>query len=99
MQSNASNPKLWILIGVSVAGIVIYAETRRRRNGKVLQREDFGAFVHRFELKPFPQPPPPAARLPLTGLTFAVKDVFVFFLFLSAISCFLISQGFVFLIV
>lgn len=76
MQSNASNPKLWILIGVSVAGIVIYAETRRRRNGKVLQREDFGAFVHRFELKPFPQPPPPAARLPLTGLIFAVKDVF-----------------------
>ncbi|XP_022967167.1 outer envelope protein 64, mitochondrial [Cucurbita maxima] len=76
MQSNASNPKLWILIGVSVAGIVIYAETRRRRNGKVLQREDFGAFVHRFELKPFPQPPPPAARLLLTGLTFAVKDVF-----------------------
>lgn len=82
LQANASNPKLWILIGVGVAGVVILAETRRRgRNGKVLHREDFGAFIHRFELQPFPQPPPPAARQPLAGLTFAVKDVFVLFLF------------------
>ncbi|XP_022141957.1 outer envelope protein 64, mitochondrial [Momordica charantia] len=76
-KSNASNPKLWIVIGVGVAGIVIFAETRRRRkNARLLQRADFGAFLQQFELQPFPQPPPPAARQPLAGLTFAIKDVF-----------------------
>ncbi|OAY63798.1 Outer envelope protein 64, mitochondrial [Ananas comosus] len=38
--------------------------------------ESFGAFVERFELAPSPQPPPPAARLALAGLTFAVSDNF-----------------------
>lgn len=65
------------MIGVTVAGIVILAETRRRRlKSRNIVREDFGAFIERFELVPFPQPPPPAARQPLSGLTFAIKDVF-----------------------
>uniref|UniRef100_A0A5B6YTA3 Amidase domain-containing protein n=1 Tax=Davidia involucrata TaxID=16924 RepID=A0A5B6YTA3_DAVIN len=74
---NVSNPKVWIVIGISVAGIVILTETRRRRRkARKLEREDFGAFIERFELLPFPQPPPPAARQLLSGLTFAIKDIF-----------------------
>ncbi|GFY90134.1 translocon at the outer membrane of chloroplasts 64-V [Actinidia rufa] len=75
---SVSNPKVWVVIGVGVAGIVILAETRRRRRLRVrkLETEAFGAFIERFELLPFPQPPPPAARLLLSGLTFAVKDIF-----------------------
>ncbi|KAM7478972.1 hypothetical protein LguiA_027185 [Lonicera macranthoides] len=73
----SSNPKVWLVIGIGVAGIVILAETRRRRlRARALVREDFGAFIEKFELIPFPQPPPPAARQPLFGLTFAIKDVF-----------------------
>ncbi|XP_071935749.1 outer envelope protein 64, mitochondrial isoform X2 [Coffea arabica] len=73
---NVSNPKVWILIGVGVAGIIVLAETRRRRlKSRNAIKEDFGSFVERFELSPFPQPPPPAARLPLSGLTFAIKDI------------------------
>ncbi|KAK3027477.1 hypothetical protein RJ639_041083 [Escallonia herrerae] len=75
--SVSNNPKLWLVIGITVAGVVILAETRRRRlRTRYLIKEDFGAFIQRFELLPFPQPPPPAARLTLAGLTFTVKDVF-----------------------
>ncbi|GMH03011.1 hypothetical protein Nepgr_004850 [Nepenthes gracilis] len=75
---NVSNPKVWIVIGIGVAGIVVLAEThrRRRRRQKILNREDFGSFVERFELRPFPQPPPPAARQPLSSFTFAINDIF-----------------------
>lgn len=83
VQANASNPKLLIALGIGLAaGVVILTETRRRRRGRAnaaAQRKDFGAFVVRFELLPFPQPPPPAARLPLSSLTFAIKDMFVFY--------------------
>lgn len=62
---------------MGLAGALILAEVHRRRlNAKSDVSEDFGAFVERFELLPFPQPPPPAARLPLSGLTFAVSDNF-----------------------
>ncbi|KAL7001901.1 Outer envelope protein 64, mitochondrial [Sarracenia purpurea var. burkii] len=74
---SVSNPKVWIVVGVGVAGILIIAETRRRRlRARKLEREDFGAFIELFELLPFPQPPPPAARQLLSGLTFAIKDIF-----------------------
>ncbi|KAH9697842.1 Outer envelope protein 64 [Citrus sinensis] len=77
IKTNTSNPKVWVVIGVSVVGFVVLAETlRRRRNLKLNGRVDFGAFLERFELIPFPQPPPPAARQPLAGLKFAIKDVF-----------------------
>lgn len=77
VKANASNPKLWIVVGIGLAGILIVAETRRRRQrSKAAERKDFGAFVERFEVLPFPQPPPPAARQPLAGLTFAIKDIF-----------------------
>lgn len=76
---NLENPRLWVVIGISVAGIVILAESQRRKMKakKLMIKEDFGAFIERFELLPFPQPPPPAARLSLSNLTFAVKDVLV----------------------
>ncbi|WRX14119.1 Tetratricopeptide repeat 1 - like 5 [Theobroma cacao] len=78
IKTNASNPKVWIVAGVTVAGIIVLAETSRRMRRKaiIIKREDFGAFLERFELIPFPQPPPPAAKLPLSGLTFAIKDIF-----------------------
>lgn len=75
---NLENPRTWVVIGISIAGIVILAESQRRKlkAKKLIIKEDFGAFIERFELLPFPQPPPPAARLSLSGLTFAIKDVF-----------------------
>ncbi|XP_076960496.1 outer envelope protein 64, mitochondrial-like [Bidens hawaiensis] len=78
MKLITSNPKLWIVIGVTVAGaFIITAETRRRRSkGILIVKEDYGVFIQRFELLPFPQPPPPAAKQPLSALTFAVNDVF-----------------------
>ncbi|XP_068641600.1 outer envelope protein 64, mitochondrial [Aristolochia californica] len=73
-----STSKVWIVVGIGVAGLLIIAETRRRLKKNVVARinEDFGAFVERFEILPASQPPPPAARHPLAGLCFAVKDVF-----------------------
>ncbi|KAH6767001.1 translocon at the outer membrane of chloroplasts 64-V [Perilla frutescens var. hirtella] len=72
---NAPNQKLWVVIGVGVAGVLILAEVQRRRiRAKSSVKEDFGAFVDRFELLPFPQPPPPAAPLSLSGLTFVIND-------------------------
>ncbi|KAL2231472.1 UNVERIFIED_CONTAM: Outer envelope protein 64, mitochondrial [Sesamum indicum] len=72
---SASNPRVWVIVGVGLAGILILAEVQRRRiKAKSSAKDDFGAFVERFELLPFPQPPPPAARLPLSGLTFAIND-------------------------
>lgn len=60
-----------------MAGVLIVAETRRRRRrSKPAAKKDLGAFVERFVVAPFPQPPPPAARHPLAGLTFAIKDIF-----------------------
>ncbi|KDP40901.1 hypothetical protein JCGZ_24900 [Jatropha curcas] len=77
IKENVSNPKVWMVIGVTVAGIVVLAETRRRRRkATLMNREDFGAFVERFEILPFPQPPPPAAKQSLSGLTFSIKDIF-----------------------
>ncbi|KAJ8571137.1 hypothetical protein K7X08_038109 [Anisodus acutangulus] len=70
---NVSNPKVWVVIGVGVAGILILAEVHRRRSKKSM-KEDYGAFVERVELLPFPQPPLPAAPLSLSALTFAIKD-------------------------
>ncbi|XP_059297080.1 outer envelope protein 64, mitochondrial [Lycium ferocissimum] len=72
---NVSNPKLCVMIGVGVAGILILAEVQRRRlKSRKSIKEDYGAFIERVELLPFPQPPPPAAPLSLSGLTFAIKD-------------------------
>lgn len=75
VKANIKNPKVWVLvIGVTVAvGMVAAAETRRR---KAKFKEDFGAFVQRFQILSFPQLPPPAAKQTLAGLTFAVNDIF-----------------------
>uniref|UniRef100_A0A7N0T0Y3 Amidase domain-containing protein n=1 Tax=Kalanchoe fedtschenkoi TaxID=63787 RepID=A0A7N0T0Y3_KALFE len=73
-----SNPKVWVVIGIGIASVLILAETqrRRRKRARFIRSEDFGAFVERFELLPFPQLPPPAARQCLLGLNFAIKDIF-----------------------
>lgn len=57
-------------------GMAAAAETRRRRRRKPKFKEDFGAFVQRFLILPFPQPPAPAAKQTLAGLTFAINDIF-----------------------
>ncbi|KAM5570404.1 translocon at the outer membrane of chloroplasts 64 [Rosa sericea] len=62
---------LWVLLGLGLAGILIMT-----RKLKQVIREDFGAFVEKLQLLPPPQPAPPKAPHPLTGLTFAVSDVF-----------------------
>ncbi|GMQ11526.1 hypothetical protein CsSME_00054136 [Camellia sinensis var. sinensis] len=69
MASSSAN--LWVLLGLGFAGILIMT-----RKLKKVVKEDFGAFVDRFQLLPPPQPAPPKAPHPLTGLTFAVSDVF-----------------------
>ncbi|MCE5165778.1 hypothetical protein HAX54_012244, partial [Datura stramonium] len=58
----------WIRIG---AGILIMT-----RKLKKAVKADFGAFVERLQLLP-PSAPPPKAPHPLTGLSFAISDVFL----------------------
>ncbi|XP_014517079.1 outer envelope protein 64, mitochondrial-like [Vigna radiata var. radiata] len=72
LKLNASNPKVWLLIGIGLAGAVVLVETRRRRRWK-LPKEDFGAFVERFELLPIRQPDQTQT---LSALSFAIKDIF-----------------------
>ncbi|KAK8942167.1 hypothetical protein KSP40_PGU010745 [Platanthera guangdongensis] len=67
----SASSNLWVLLGLGIAGILI--ATRRLKRAV---KEDLGAFVERFELLPPPQPAPPKARHPLSGLTFAVADLF-----------------------
>ncbi|KAL6635151.1 hypothetical protein ACP70R_027822 [Stipagrostis hirtigluma subsp. patula] len=75
-----SSPRVWIVAGIAVAGVIVLAEAARRRRrwlrGQVGAPPDSGAFCDRFELYPPPQPPPPAARHLLSGLTFAASDNF-----------------------
>ncbi|CAL4885430.1 unnamed protein product [Urochloa decumbens] len=76
----ASNPRVWIVAGIAVAGVIVLAEAARRRRRWLRDRAgappDAGAFCDRFELSPPQQPPPPAARHLLSGLTFAASDNF-----------------------
>ncbi|KAL0743438.1 hypothetical protein Bca4012_084951 [Brassica carinata] len=69
MASHASN--LWVLLGLGIAGILLAAKKLKKTI-----REDFGAFVDKLLLLPPPQPAPPKAPHPLTGLSFAISDVF-----------------------
>ncbi|KAM3246289.1 outer envelope protein 64, chloroplastic [Capsicum annuum] len=69
MGSQSAN--LWVLLGLGLAGILIMTKKLKKT-----VKADFGAFVERLNLLPPPQPLPPKAPHPLTGLTFAVSDVF-----------------------
>ncbi|KAA3476040.1 outer envelope protein 64, chloroplastic isoform X1 [Gossypium australe] len=69
MASHAAN--LWVLLGLGLAGIFLMT----KRLKKTI-KADFGAFIQKLELLPPPQPAPPKAPHPLTGLKFAVSDVF-----------------------
>ncbi|XP_047950087.1 outer envelope protein 64, chloroplastic-like [Salvia hispanica] len=69
MPSSSAN--LWVLLGLGIAGILIMTKKLKRA-----VRADFGAFIERLQLLPPPQPLPPKAPHPLTGLSFAVSDVF-----------------------
>ncbi|XP_047337642.1 translocon at the outer membrane of chloroplasts 64-like [Impatiens glandulifera] len=68
-SSSATN--LWVLLGLGLAGILMMSKRLKKA-----VKEDFGAFVERLQLLPPPQPAPPKAPHPLTGLSFAVSDVF-----------------------
>ncbi|CAN0902269.1 Translocon at the outer membrane of chloroplasts 64 [Linum grandiflorum] len=70
--SSSSVPaNLFVLLGLGLAGILMLTKKLKKA-----VREDLGAFVQKLQLLPPPQPAPPKARHPLTGLTFAVSDVF-----------------------
>ncbi|KAL6552476.1 Translocon at the outer membrane of chloroplasts 64 [Orobanche hederae] len=69
MASSSTN--LWVLLGLGIAGILIMTKKLKRA-----VKGDFGAFIERLQLLPPPQPAPPKAPHPLTGLSFAVSDVF-----------------------
>lgn len=62
---------LGLLVGLGIAGIFVL-----RRAFRLAGKKDNGAFIEYFELLPPPPPPPPSAPLPLSGLTFAIKDIF-----------------------
>ncbi|CAA0825508.1 Outer envelope protein 64- chloroplastic [Striga hermonthica] len=67
----SSSSNLWVLLGLGIAGILIMTKKLKR-----VVKADFGAFIERLQLLPPPQPAPPKAPHPLTGLSFAVSDVF-----------------------
>ncbi|THG18681.1 hypothetical protein TEA_022490 [Camellia sinensis var. sinensis] len=69
-MGSSSSANLWVLLGLGLAGILIMT-----RKLKKVVKEDFGAFVERFQLLPPPQPAPPKAPHPLTGLSFSVSDL------------------------
>ncbi|XP_006297201.2 outer envelope protein 64, chloroplastic [Capsella rubella] len=69
MASQAAN--LWVLLGLGLAGILMITKKLQKT-----VREDFGAFIDKLLLLPPPQPAPPKAPHPLTGLTFALSDLF-----------------------
>ncbi|EYU24147.1 hypothetical protein ABFS82_04G131200 [Erythranthe guttata] len=69
MASSSAN--LWVLLGLGIAGILFMTKKLKRA-----VKADFGAFMERLQLLPPPQPAPPKAPHPLTGLSFAVSDVF-----------------------
>ncbi|XP_057830671.2 translocon at the outer membrane of chloroplasts 64 isoform X1 [Cryptomeria japonica] len=68
-MSSATN--IIVLVGLGLAGIFLAVQRRRKTI-----KEDFGAFVERIQLLPPPQPAPPKASDPLTGLVFAIKELF-----------------------
>uniref|UniRef100_A0A7N0V7D3 Amidase domain-containing protein n=1 Tax=Kalanchoe fedtschenkoi TaxID=63787 RepID=A0A7N0V7D3_KALFE len=70
-MAGAGSANLWVLLGLGLAGILIAT----RKLTKVV-KEDFGAFLLKFQLLPPPQPAPPKAPHPLTALTFAISDIF-----------------------
>ncbi|KAF8389993.1 hypothetical protein HHK36_024513 [Tetracentron sinense] len=70
-MASSSSANILVLLGLGLAGIIIMT-----RKLKKSVKEDFGAFVERFQLLPPPQPAPPKAPHPLTGLSFAISDIF-----------------------
>ncbi|KAJ7522780.1 hypothetical protein O6H91_18G026100 [Diphasiastrum complanatum] len=71
MKEDMSSTNLWVLAGLGLAGFLILSRRQRKQ-----VKQGHGAFVQYFELLPPPPPAPPKAPHPLTGLTFAVKDIF-----------------------
>jgi hypothetical protein len=69
MASTGVATNIFVLLGLGIAGVLLAARRLRRP-----ARPDRGAFIARLELLPSPQPPPPQAPHPLTGLCFAIAD-------------------------
>lgn len=66
--------KLLFLAIPATIGALVGAVLLSRRKPETAKPKH-GAFVEEFEILPPPPLPFPAAPLPLTGLTFAVKDM------------------------
>eukprot|EP00250_Pteridium_aquilinum_P016937 c23376_g1_i1 orf=75-2048(+) len=73
---------LWVLLGLGLAGALIYTRSRRRKI-----RKDVRAFIKHLQLLPPPQPTSPSSPHPLTGLTFAVQDIFDVEGFITGFGC------------
>lgn len=69
MASSSAN--LWVMLGLGLAGTILLMTRKLKKT----VREDFGAFIQKPQLLPPPQPAPPKAPNPLTGLSFAVSDL------------------------
>lgn len=69
MASSSAN--IWVMLGLGLAGTILLMTQKLKKAVK----EDFGAFIQKLQLLPPPQPAPPKAPNPLTGLTFAVSDL------------------------
>lgn len=76
-MTGAGSANLWVLLGLGLAGILMAT-----RKFKKVIKDDFGAFLLKFQLLPPPQPAPPKAPHPLTALTFAVSDMYLISFFL-----------------
>ncbi|PIA26567.1 hypothetical protein AQUCO_09100030v1 [Aquilegia coerulea] len=70
-SSSSASKIIGVLLGLGLAGILFMS----RKLKKVI-KEDFGAFVERFNLLPPPPPAPPKAPHLLSALSFAVSDIF-----------------------
>eukprot|EP00898_Chlorokybus_atmophyticus_P002336 jgi/Chlat1/3102/Chrsp21S03341 len=63
--------------GVVAVAVAVWSLFFRRAKRKAPGADgDYGAFIERLTVEPPPPPNPPMAPSPLTGLTFAIKDIF-----------------------
>ncbi|GBG63157.1 hypothetical protein CBR_g36926 [Chara braunii] len=65
---------VWGILAIGVA--VSFFISRRRKREEDEEGKGPPGFLEEFEIEPPPPPLPPMAPLPLSGLTFSVKDVF-----------------------
>jgi hypothetical protein len=70
-MGNQAVPLLSAVI-VSLGLLGFFLKSRKQKKE---EEKELNAFIEEFVVQPSPNPPPPLAPLPLTGLRFAVKDM------------------------